>query len=276
MSRAYRSTIAAMIVASVIFGCTSDLARPIVTRSTHGTWMGRSLTPNDFPSTAPVPAFAPDRSVARITKIGSPTWIPADFHVFSAPIGTAGSGYAEFLTSALAILPSPNHVFNPSLGVGPGAPHAPPYDSEISRGVGNAGFRQGHSFSVPEFSNGNGVWVSYMTVPNPGTTGSSPDFTSGRIIPNSLFPLAVNGVTYRNGRLFDPFVVGGAVPALDANLSPPFYVDGHSHFPMFIAENMDFAPPGTSPFGSYVFEIRMRDLTGSGWNIVVRFDVEES
>jgi hypothetical protein len=41
------------------------------------------------------------------TPIGNPTWRPVDFHLFSAPIGTAETGYAEFLETALAILPSP-------------------------------------------------------------------------------------------------------------------------------------------------------------------------
>jgi hypothetical protein len=210
--------------------------------------------------------------VVQASPIGSPTWKPADFHVFSAPMGTAADGYAEFLTTALAILPPPNHVFNPSLAVGPGAPHAPPYTSEMANGVTNLGFDQSHTFGVPEFSNGNGVFVVWMVIPNPGTTGSSPDFASGPIIPNSLFPIHIAGTSYRNGAVWDPFIGTFDVPALNA-IDPPFSVDGSSHFPVFFADNMDFAPPGTNANGAYTYRWRLTDTSGNGWDVSASFTV---
>jgi hypothetical protein len=128
-------------------------------------------------------------------------------------------------------------------------------------------------FNSTEFSNGNGVWLVWMNVPAPGTTGSSPDFASGSIIPNSLFPIHVEGVTSHNGRPFDPFLANFDVPALDQNLDPPFAVDGHSHFPVFIADNADFGPPGTRLNGSYRYLLTMTDTTGRGWRIKAHFAV---
>src|SRR4051794_9213604 len=104
--------------------------------------------------TAPLSADPPPTHGVRISPIGTRTWEPVDFHVFSAPMGTSDSGYAEFVTTALAILPPPNHEFHPDLLVGPGAPHSPPYDSELANGVANLGFHEGVRFNTSEFSDG--------------------------------------------------------------------------------------------------------------------------
>jgi hypothetical protein len=124
-----------------------------------------------------------------LTQIGSPIWKAVDFHMFSAPIGTPDTGFAAFLETVLALLPEPNHTFIPELGVGPGEPHDPPYDSELGDGVKNLRFVEKVGFTSEEFSGGNGVYLVWMNIPAPGTTGSSPDFASGPIIPNSLFPI---------------------------------------------------------------------------------------
>jgi hypothetical protein len=66
------------------------------------------------------------------------------------------------------------------------------------------------------------------------------------------------------------------VPPLDESLDPPFYVDGPSHFPVFLATNSDFAPPGTDPAGDFTWAITMLDRTGNGWRIDVRFTVRRT
>ena len=134
------------------------------------------------------------------------------------------------------------------------------------------GYHEGRTFNASEFSNGNGVWLVWMNVPKPGTTGSSPDFASGTIIPNSLFPINGSGVTVRNGASFNPFLASFSVPALNT-LTPPFNVDGASHFPVFIADNMDFGPPGTAPQGNYEYQLTMTDHQGNGWSIVAQFTI---
>jgi hypothetical protein len=225
-----------------------------------------------LPATVALAAPPPAQGV-RITPIGAPTWKPVDFHLFSAPLGTAQSGYVEFLETMLALLPPPNHVFNPDLGgVGPGAPHAPPYDSELADGVSDLGFDEGVRFARSEFSQGEGVWLAWMNVPAPGTTGSSPDFASGPIIPNSLFPIHFRGFNVHNGKPFS-FLGEADVPPLDANLDPPFNVDGHSHFPVFFADNADFGPPGAKLRGSYEFQIVITDQLGNGWRITAHFAI---
>ena len=65
------------------------------------------------------------------------------------------------------------------------------------------------------------------------------------------------------------------VPALD-DVDPPFLVDGHSHFPVFIADNADFGPSGTPLPGSYTYDLIMLDNSGSGWSIVVSFVIDDS
>lgn len=217
-------------------------------------------------------AHPPPTQGVHMRPIGNPTWKPADFHLFSAPIGTADTGYAEFVETALGLLPEPNHTFHNDLMVGPGLPHDPPYNQEMGAGVAAQGYHEGVRFRQGEFSESMGVWTTWMNVPYPGTTGSSPDFASGPIIPNSLFPIHIEGYSFHRGAPFSTLVITD-VPALDGNLNPSFSVDGHSHFPFFIADSADFGPPGADLRGSYRWEIEMVDASGNGWRIRVHFAV---
>lgn len=226
-------------------------------------------------SFALVPALAPAQGPAQApgvfaVPIGHPTWKPVDFHLFAAPIGTAASGYAEFGQTMEALLPPPYHVVHPNLGVGPGSPHLGPYTTELAHGVADLGFRQSVLFHRYEFSYGSGVWLVWMNVPMPGTIGSSPDFAKGSIIPNALFPIHVYGADWHNGKPFS-VLAEFDVPPLDDSLAPPFNVDGHSHFPVFIADNADFGPPGAKLPGIYEYRIVMIDRLGNGWRIEAVF-----
>jgi hypothetical protein len=223
------------------------------------------------------PAAAPAAGNVQAKPVGNPIWRPTDLKLFSAPIGTADSDYAEFAETQAAILPEPYHRPHPALGIGPGDPHAGPYNNEISQGLKALGLHPGGQFTVDDFSDGNGIWLAYMVVPrSPGSapTGSSPDFDFGPIIPNSLFPIDVTGFAERFG---EPFSVLAAfsVPPLDASLNPPFDVDGHSHFPIFIADSIDFGPAGVDPAGRYEWTIRMLDQTGNGWEITATFVIRD-
>jgi hypothetical protein len=139
----------------------------------------------------------------------------------------------------------------------------------LAAGVVAQGYHQGVRFSRSEFSEGMGVYLVWMNVPTPGTTGSSPDFDSGPIIPNSLFPIHVVGSSVHNGAPFS-FLFEGDVPALN---TAGFNVDGASHFPFFIADNADFGPPGAKLRGSYDWHITMTDTSGSGWRIEAHFAI---
>jgi len=106
-------------------------------------------------------------------------------------------------------------------------------------------------------------------VPSPGARGSSPDFRNGKIIPNRLFPVTVDGAAFQRGRLFDPNF-DFQVPPLTAQLDPRFDVDGHSHFPVFFATNADFGPKGDLR-GRYRYDIEFRDASGQGWRLQAHF-----
>jgi hypothetical protein len=215
-------------------------------------------------------------TLVKLTRIGSPAWTPVDLHVFTAPIGTAPN-YAEFAKTTGIILPPPHYQPYQCLGIGPGTPEAPPYTHDIADGINNAGYRQGPVFAPQQFSNGQGVWLAYMVVPSPASPyfGSSPDFTSGPVIPNSLFPIKVNGVTDHNSAIYDPNLAAFSVPAItDPCVVPAFSVDGYSHFPIFLADNSDFGPSGTKLPGRYVYSVTMIDSTGNGWRISATFVVQ--
>ena len=219
------------------------------------------------------PATASAGGNVQASPIGDPVWKLTDVNLFSAPIGTAASGYMEFGETMAAILPPPYYQFSPAQGITPGVPNPGPYIYDIRRGVAALGLQGDGRFTSGDFSDGNGVWVAYMVIPRrPGHApqGSSPDFALGPIIPNRLFPIHVNGITERSGQPFDPFLASFTVPPLDA-LSPPFNVDGYSHFPVFIADNADFGPPPVA--GDYRYEITMLDQNGDGWQVTVSFNV---
>ena len=212
------------------------------------------------------------RAAVIVTTVGAPTFVPTDFHLFAAPIGTADSGYAEFLQTLEAILPPPNHVPNPIVGIGPGAPHAGPYDHEIGQGVAANGFVESTTFPTADYSNGVGVILGFMVVPGPGSpTGSSPDFASGPIIPNASFPLTFTADTFTNG-VFNDTSGPYSVPAIDQIGVPAFAgLDGYSHLPYFLADNFSFAKYMVT--GDYEYRISVLDAAGNGYNIVAPFSV---
>jgi hypothetical protein len=213
-----------------------------------------------------------DRSI-QLAAIGAPTWKLDDCHLFSAPIGTAQTGYAEAFETFASLLPPPEHVPIAALGIGPGAEHQPPYDTELAEGIAHEGYREGRSFRPSEFSNGKAVFLTCMTVPAPGTTGSSPDFAAGPIIPNSLFPLSVSGKARRNGSVFDQGLASFTVPPLTPEIDPRFDVDGHSHVPVFVGTNQDFGPQDVPLRGRYEYQLALIDAAGNGWRLTAYFIV---
>lgn len=208
-----------------------------------------------------LPAIRATPISVALSQIGAPTWRPVDFHVFSAPVGTAPN-YSEFYATNCALLPQPNHVCTAA-----GAPHPPPYDTELARGVADQGFSDGRRFTVAQFSNGSGVYIVWMLVPAPGTTGSSHDFSAGPIISRAVFPISLNGVAYQNSAVYDPALyVTTLVPADDGTA-------GQSHVPIFIASNTDFGPPGAEAAGEYEYRITLIDSAQNGWVISALFTV---
>jgi len=121
-----------------------------------------------------------------------------------------------------------------------------------------------------------GVFLAWMNVPAPGTTGSSPDFASGPIIANRLFPIYTGAESVHNGRTFDSSMSDYGVFAPGQN---GFNVDGASHFPVFVGTNADWGPSGAPLAGSYTYKIEMRDAVkpaasfGNGWFIEVDFTI---
>jgi hypothetical protein len=206
-----------------------------------------------------------------ITPVGSPGFVIADTHLFAAPIGTAATGYDEFLQTLQAVLPPPGHALNPTLGIGPGTPHAGPYDHEIGDGVVAAGFVESTTFTTDQYSNGTGVFLAFMVLPGAGSpTGSSPDFSAGPILPHTLFPLTISGLTFTNG-VVNAVLGEFQVPAIDQ--VPGFEgLDGHSHIPFFFGDNFDFAFQQVT--GDYEYRISLLDAAGNGYDITAAFQLQ--
>jgi hypothetical protein len=210
--------------------------------------------------------------------VGNPTWQPVDFNFFSNQLGS----FDDFSNTVRDVFHQPEHLPDPNYGVKPGAAHAPPYGNEVSANVAAAGFTKKDVFDAGEFSGGRGVYLLWNVIASPSApVGSSPDFASGRIIPNSLFPIVFGGQTLRNGSLFDPNW-SGVTPAL-TGFSPAISGDGYSHFPFFTGEIFEFQDtdpdpnvnpqPFTDPAGLYVHQFTLTDAQGNGWRIDAPFTV---
>ena len=209
-----------------------------------------------------------------VAKTGNPAWNVVDAHTVTAPLGTADDGYAEFGATLASILPPPHHLPHPQLGIGPGAAHPGPYDTEMGAGVAANGYAEKAAFTASDFSNGQAVYLAFTLTPDGSALGSSPDFASGPIISNTLCPIHSVFETWKNGALFDQ-TGSFDVPALnDPQLTPSFNVDGHSHIPMFYADNFDFAfDPAAGIAGEYQFRITLTDALGNGYSLVDSFTV---
>ena len=115
-----------------------------------------------------------------------------------------------------------------------------------------------------------GVWVVWMNVPRGQWTGSSPDFVSGPIVPNTVFPIRVEATATHNEQPFSQLAAFD-VSALDSDVG--FDVEGHSHFPIFLADNADFGPEGSKLMGSYRWSVTLTDSTGAGWVLTAHFAI---
>jgi uncharacterized protein YjbI with pentapeptide repeats len=199
----------------------------------------------------------------QLTKIGAPVWKPVDFQLFSAPATPFDQEFGQVYG---ALLPYDTPLATTYI------PHAPPYDTELSAGMIAGGYVSQSVFTPDAITlHPNGVYFAYMLVPAPGITGSSRDFAAGPVIPNSLFPLAANYDVWLDGVLVD------RAPGADA-ITPvqPRDVghDGTSHLEslqVFWHPWDDDLTVG--PLGSYDLRASLRDVGGSGWDIVAQFRV---
>jgi hypothetical protein len=216
---------------------------------------------------------APDKLDVSLHKIGHPTWKPVDFHLFTAALGTADSGFAEYFDNLQKVLPPPNHLLHPELSLGPGAPHPGPYGRELKQTISHAGFREDTQFRLSEFLEPNGIWFVWMNVPDKGApSGRSVDSERGPIIPNSLFPMHLEWDVYHDG------VKDGETSTYDRpplpQVNPPFDVEGDSHYPQFLIINESADGSARVKAGHWEHRATLTDATGNGWIIEVRFKVK--
>jgi hypothetical protein len=197
-----------------------------------------------------------------LTQVGSPIWRVTDFQLFSAPALTD----EQFFGTIDKLLPLE----------GPGAttytPHAAPYDNELSTNAATAGLVSRSVFPREAIMlNPNGIYLHMMMLPAPGVTGSSRDFASGPVIPNSVFPMTSNVDIYRNGVLVDRLL--GA----DATLNPrggDLPHTGASHrAPGVVVWHPWDDNPSAGAIGNYELRWSLVDAQSNGWNIVAPFRV---
>lgn len=210
-------------------------------------------------SNAPAPASAQAPSIG-LTKVGSPIWRPADFQMFTAPA-------APFPDAFLATLDLLLPLEGP--GVAAYTPHAGPYDTELSTNAAAAGLVNQQVFPASAITlNPNGVYFMIMMLPDPGVTGSSRDFASGPIIPNSLFPMTTHSEMWIDGVSVETLQDGTfGIRAGDE----PF--DGASHRAPSQVVWYPWADPTAGPHGNHEIRWSLRDNQGNGWDMVAPFAI---
>ena len=204
-----------------------------------------------------------------LTKIGVPSWKPADFQLFTAPAAPF-PGEFNHVFDTLAPLDAPFYNYNQSGGVY--VPHGPPYDTELSTAAVAGGYVNQSVFTPDAITlHPNGVYFAFMLLPNPGIIGSSRDFASGPVIANSVYPLSSNVDVWLDGVLVDR-LLGSDFNVSVGTSDEPF--QGTSHLPVIQAIWHPWDDDLTvGPLGSYELRWSLRDAQGSGWDMVAPFQV---
>jgi hypothetical protein len=110
----------------------------------------------------------------------------------------------------------------------------------------------------------NVIFHAFTLVPDPGIIGSSRDFASGPVIPNSLFPIAESVDTWKSGTLI--FDNEDEVLGLRPTDQP---YEGVSHR----VRGLSYWNRGANSLGDWEFRWSLRDSQGNGWDIVAPFQI---
>jgi hypothetical protein len=195
-----------------------------------------------------------------LTKVGSPIWRPTDFQMFTAPANPFPATFNQTVDMFLP-LEGPGVTF---------VPHAPPYDTELSTNAAAAGFNYQTVFNRDAIAfNPDAVWLAMTWLPDPGVIGSSRDFASGPVIPNSLFPFTTHSEMWLNGVKVETLQDGTVNPrAGDEGFT------GASHrIPSQAVWHPWADDPNAGPLGHHEIRWSLRDNQGNGWNILAEFQV---
>jgi hypothetical protein len=210
-----------------------------------------------------------DVVVAVEEQIGAPAWRIVDWQHFPSSVGTFATGFDEFNESCLQVFSG--HIFDAAINsIAPDVAHSPPYDDEVADGVAEAGFDSGSSFRRSDWIAPAGLHLAAVIVPGPtAPLGRSTDEENGPIISDAIFPISVDGdLVLANGAPVD-LEFDSLYPPID-DTAPAADADGYSHMPLNFGENTAYIP---GDVGAYEYSIRVIDATGSGWRVVLPFDV---
>lgn len=242
--------------------------------------------------TEPTYEFETDTELAALkvtlTQVGSPVWKPTGFSYFSAPIGNEGNGFADLLKMvhcySSAAQQGKNYFSDLNVYI-PEREHPTPYYDFIPASLAACSYTNKQTFTVSEFTDPNAIVYVFQLLPIEGLApvGKSPYKDQELIIPNSKFPITIDGALYKVGiteELDSNF--DSTLPALntlkyrDSNDAIPG--DGYPHIPLLFGDAYDFIKakiPNVADLpGVYEFRVQLRDAEQSGWNIVMSYTLE--
>jgi len=209
-----------------------------------------------------------DTVIMKLQKIGKPNWEPVCAHMFAGQCGGKADGYSKAPETVLKVTPKHQH-FKTQNVIGPKISHKGDYSTELSGGIAAAGLTSKRVFKAAELKAPSCLFAMLMLVPDQSApSGSSPDYTSGLVLPASAFPLLLDGNLLANGKLvatsFDSLY-----PAL-SKLTPPVNGSSYSHVPLSFFFNDGFVPAAA---GSYQLRLKITDAGKNGWNVIIQFTV---
>lgn len=221
-------------------------------------------------SSATLPVFedcpdAASRAVPyRCTRYNNPTWKPVDWQIFSA-------AYADLESTLLTLFPNHKpYMLNPSGKIlGPGPAHPPPYDEELTTGMGLAGFTSRTEFTKAEWTAPTEITVAGLVVAtDTAPLGVTPDEASGHYVDIEAAGMRSDGDLYHNGELIDAEFDSWYPPLNTVPNAPE--ADGYSHIPLFYTESTDYIPGSA---GNYEMIVRLIDKDYNGWDIAIPFTI---
>ncbi|MCA9304841.1 MAG: PPC domain-containing protein [Phycisphaerales bacterium] len=204
-------------------------------------------------------------------KIGDPQWQVSDFVQFTGPLDAAAA-----VPFSVGLNPLFNPMHSPATGTGLGVlmttdtPHLTDYSVELRTAMGMRGKANGATFPAADIIDPGAMYVGFSISPTAtATTGSSGDFMDGPILPQSVYPLAIE---------LDFEVGGMAIPELHTEYTIVYgggsSVDGSSHEHAFAAVRANAGTPPADLVADYSWEYTVLDSNSEGYTFSIPFTLQ--
>jgi hypothetical protein len=240
-------------------------------------WWLTACGPNPGDATdAPGPAeiYADDGIDIIRESFEDPTWTLGGISLFSAPIGTVQTGYAETRSSLSCILPQ--HSWDDETEwLAPIGPHVPPYDAEIFDGLTACARTSRNEYERSDFVGSVGLVLLFSMIPaEDAPTGRTTDSEEALpLVGTAFLPFDLSADLVQEGTVFFPDMALHGPRLTDLGMDGR---DGLSHWPLALLYPFNETPEFVDLGGAWSWEVAITDEKGNGWNMTIPFTVSVS